>query len=153
MTFPFPWRQSVPGGCHGNSLLFKGPRSASPRPSLPYDTPYPIPRMWGLRRESTPAGFLLIGYFSFSLLPCLCLNFLPPLAGLPCFSLPLCVLLPVPVEMASQPVLLTFFETFCFFAVLCSLNTTPSMCHLSSSDPVTCLFHYLFILLSGATLS
>lgn len=145
----------MPGGCHGNSLLFKGPRSASPRPSLPRDTPYPIPRMWGLRRESTPAGFLLIGYFSFSLLPCLCLNFLPPLPLLDCLAfLYLCVRCsPSPRKRLLSLYCLLFLKLFGFFAVLCTLNTTPSMCHLSSSDPVTCLFHYLFILLSGATLS
>lgn len=146
----------MPGGCHGNSLLFKGPRSTSPHPSLPHDTPYPIPRMWGLRRESTPAGFLLIGYFSFSLLPCLCLNFLPPSPSCWIALLFFTFVCTAPRPRGngfSASIAYFFFETFCFFAVLCSLNTPPSMCHLSSSDPVTCLFHYLFILLSGATLS
>lgn len=80
MTFPFPWRQSMPGGYHSNSLLFKA-HTALAHP-LPPITLYPIPRMGVRHRESTPAGLLLIGYFSFLLL-CYCHNFLfLPFTGL-----------------------------------------------------------------------
>lgn len=63
----------MPGGYHSNSLLFKA-HTALAHP-LPPITLYPIPRMGVRHRESTPAGLLLIGYFSFLLL-CYCHNFL-----------------------------------------------------------------------------
>lgn len=73
MTFPFPWRRSVPGGCHSNSLLFKA-RTASVHPPYPHTQDGGM-REGGLQRESTPAGSLLIGYISFSLLSCFSFNF------------------------------------------------------------------------------
>lgn len=92
------WHFRFPGDRACQAVAIATPCSLRPaqhQPTpLPHITPYPIARMWGLQRESTPAGFLLIGYFSFSLLPCFCLNFLPP-RWIASLSLPLCVLLPI----------------------------------------------------------
>lgn len=160
------WHFRFPGDRACQAVAIATPCSLRPaqhQPTpLPHITPYPIARMWGLQRESTPAGFLLIGYFSFSLLPCFCLNFLP-LTGLPLF-LYLCVYCsPFTVDMVSHSLLLTsklyFFFTFintpccCFFFYLESLNTTSSICLLSLSDPVSSFPFSLFILPSSAALS
>lgn len=99
----------MPGGYHSNSLLFKA-RTALAHPPTPYQG-------WGvkeggLQRESTPAGFLLIGYFSFALLPCFCFNFLPP-PWIASLSLPLyCLTSTVDTVSHSHSLLLPFFNSF-----------------------------------------
>lgn len=107
MTFPFPWRQSVPGGCHSNLLLFKA-RTALAHLPLPH-TEDGGAREGGLQRESTPAGFLIIGCFSFALLPGFGSNFLPP-PWIASLSLSL-YCSPTTVDMLSHSHLLSFFNS------------------------------------------
>lgn len=138
----------MPGGCHSNSLLFKA-RTALAHPPTPYQG-WGV-REGGLQRESTPAGFLLIGYFSFSLLPCFCFNFLPPpwIASLAL----LLYCSPSIVNMASHSHshLLSFFNSFLLFPLytLWASSSGPPTAgiylHLTLSVPSssTSLFHCL----------
>lgn len=103
------WHFRFPGDRACQAVAIATPCSLRPaqhQPTpLPHITPYPIARMWGLQRESTPAGFLLIGYFSFALLPCFCLNFLPPLLDCLSFLTFVCI--------ASHPLWIWFLTLYC----------------------------------------
>lgn len=96
-------------------------------------------------RESTPAGLLLIGYFSFLLL-CYCHNFFfypslncflfvsfPFLLLFHCFhSIPAMVSHSLFFPLSLSPSW-SFISTLFFY---CSLNVTSGISHLSSSDSV-----------------
>lgn len=150
----------MPVGCYSNSLLFKA-CTASAHP-----LPHPEDGSKGrgsLQREGTPAGSVLIGYFSFSpLLLYFCNNFLAhsQIASLTSLT---SVLLPVHFFFCSHSLLLPFFNSFplafkcslgCFLLILWShtTNMASSVWHLSSSDPVSSFFLYLFISFSRAPL-